>query len=123
MSSTNNSIDERVNNITIGVNDIIQYKLDAGTITEEDANVIHDMLIRIRTNPELLNVIIEFNESYLSMNGNSIYERVNNITFGVNAIIQYELDAGIITEEDGNVIRDIFVRVLMLFVLILVELL
>ena len=123
MSSTNNSIDERVNNITIGVNAIIQYKLDAGTITEEDANVIRDMLIRIRTNPELLNVIIEFNESYLAVNGNSIYERVNNITIGVNAIIQYELDAGIITEEDANVIPDIFIRVLMLFLLIIVELL
>ena len=49
MSSTNNSIDERVNNITIGVNAIIQYKLNTGTITEEDANVLRYMLIRIRT--------------------------------------------------------------------------
>ena len=40
MSSTNNSIDERVNNITIGVNAIIQYKLDASTISEKDANVL-----------------------------------------------------------------------------------
>ena len=40
MSSTNNSIDERVNNITIGVNAIIQYKLDASTISEKDSNVL-----------------------------------------------------------------------------------
>ena len=96
MSSTSNSINERINNITIGVNAIIQYKLYAGTITEEDANILRDMLIRIRTNPELLNVIIDFNESFLAMNGNYMNERVNNITIGINAIIQYKLDAGTI---------------------------
>ena len=96
MSSTSNSINERINNITIGVNAIIQYKLYTGTITEEDANILRDMLIRIRTNPELLNVIIDFNESFLAMNGNYMNERVNNITIGINAIIQYKLDAGTI---------------------------
>ena len=69
------------------------------------------MLIRIRTNPELLNVINDFNKSFLAMNGNYMNERVNNITIGVNAIIQYQLDAGTITEKDSNVLRDILIRI------------
>ena len=111
MSSINNSFDERVNNITIGVNAVIQYKLDAGIINEEDANVLRDMLIRIRTNLELLKVIIDFNESFLAMNNIYMNERVNNITIGVNAITQYKRDTGTITEEDANVLRDILIRI------------
>ena len=86
MSATSNSFDQRVKNITICANAIIQYKLDAGTITEKDTNVLRNTLIRIRTNPKLKDVIIDFNESSLAINGNYINKRVNNITIDVNVI-------------------------------------
>ena len=44
-------MDEYVNNFTIAVNNIIKHRFDIHTMTETDANILHDMLIRIQTDP------------------------------------------------------------------------
>ena len=63
-------MDERVNDINILINDIIQFKLADGTINDVEANVLRDMRIRIQNNTELLDAIINFNKSFLALNAN-----------------------------------------------------
>ena len=70
MSSTSNSTDERINTITIAINNIILYRLGDGTITEADAKLLSNLLLRIRTEPDLLNAIMRFNESFIALDIN-----------------------------------------------------
>ena len=49
----------------IALNVTIQRSIDTGLMTEENANELRDMINRVRINTELLNAIINFNESYL----------------------------------------------------------
>ena len=65
--TTSNSMDERINNITIAIN-AIQSNIIAGTMTEQTANILRNMLIRILDNAELVNDSINFTESFLTLN-------------------------------------------------------
>ena len=67
MSLTNNSTDEIINSITTAVNNIIDHRLDVDTMTIEDAKILCDMLIRIRTDPDLLNAYICFSKSFIDL--------------------------------------------------------
>ena len=63
MSSTSNSMDKCAY-IIISVNAIIKNSLANGTMTNMDANRIRNMLIKIKTNTELLNSINNFNDFF-----------------------------------------------------------
>ena len=57
MSSINIFTEERLNNYTTAINNIILHRLNIGIITEEDAKILRNMLIRIRTDTKLINAI------------------------------------------------------------------
>ena len=80
MSSTNNSTDERINNFINFINGVINHRLDVGTMTEEDAKLLRNMLIRIRNDTELFNAIKSFNESllYLDFNWTAVVSSISN---------------------------------------------
>ena len=61
--------------LKIAANAIIQYKVDTGTLSKTNANILRDALIRIRTETKFLNSIIKFSESIMafkSMNADDI---------------------------------------------------
>ena len=64
MSSTSIT-DERVDSIAIAINAVIQRELAAKTMAEDDAIVLSDILIRIRTDTEFLNALTNFSNYYL----------------------------------------------------------
>ena len=66
MSSTSNSID-RVKSFTTAINSIINNRLNDHTMTETNATVLREMLIRIQTDPELLSAIYCFNDSAINL--------------------------------------------------------
>ena len=70
MSSTSNSMDKCAH-ITISFNAIIKNSLANGTMTNMDANRIRNMLIKIKTNTELLNSINNFNNFFLMLHAHS----------------------------------------------------
>ena len=61
-------MDEHVNNIIIAANAIIQYKVDTVTLSNTNANILREALIRIRNVTKFLNSIIKFNECYIASN-------------------------------------------------------
>ena len=67
MSLISNSTDLDINNYTSSLNTIINHKLNANTMTKEDANILRNMLLRIQTNTKLRNAIGSFNESFLNL--------------------------------------------------------
>ena len=71
-SSTNNSMDERINNYTNFINDVINHRLYIGTMTNEEANILRHMLNRIRNDTELFNSSSNFNDSLISLDFNWI---------------------------------------------------
>ena len=70
MSSTSNSINERLNNYSTSLSNANKNGLDNGTLTETDAKIIRKVLIRIQTETELLNAIKKFNASFLNLDIN-----------------------------------------------------
>ena len=89
MYSIRNSANERVNDVIIAVNAIIQNGVDAGTMNDTDANVLHEAIILLRTNTKLLNSTITFNEFILSFNANSrasAFMTSNDNTSNTNAV-------------------------------------
>ena len=67
MASTSNSTDEILDNFTNYYINDINHRLNIGTINKADANILYDMLYLVQTNPELLNVVKEFNLSFLNL--------------------------------------------------------
>ena len=82
MSSTNNLMDQRMNNI-IAINISLQYKaIEASndpnsiapykaveiTVNDSNANVLREMLIRTRTDTALLDALYNFSESFRALN-------------------------------------------------------
>ena len=43
-SSTSNSMDKRINNYTNFINDVINHRLYIGTMTDEEAKILRNML-------------------------------------------------------------------------------
>ena len=70
MSSIRHSIDDHITNFTNFYNGVINHRLYIGTMTEEDAKILRNMLARIQTDPELLKAIRTFNKSLLYLNDN-----------------------------------------------------
>ena len=70
MSSISNSKNEGINNFINFINGVINHRLDIGTMTEEDAKILRNMLIRIRNDTELFNAIKSFNKSLLYLDIN-----------------------------------------------------
>ena len=87
----------------------------------DDANVLRDMLIRIQTNTALMNALTKFNMSVLALNacwnssayitiGDSNATSSNDNNDDVEAkrfaerkaIVQYVMDHGFISVENGN---------------------
>ena len=66
--STSNITNERVDRITNAFNASIERGLATKTMSVEHANILRDMLIRIRTDTALLDAIISFASSYLAVN-------------------------------------------------------
>ena len=58
--STGIPTEKYLNNFTKGINNAIKNKLEAGIMTEADSKILCKMLIRIRTDSNLLNAIKEF---------------------------------------------------------------
>ena len=52
--------EENINKLIECVKNAIKDKLEAGIMTEADAKILRKMLIRIRTDPNLLNAINGF---------------------------------------------------------------
>ena len=67
MSSVNNSTDNRVNDFTTAINNIINIRLNVQTMTDANATVLREMLIRIQTDPELLNAVYRYNDSVINI--------------------------------------------------------
>ena len=82
MSSTNNSMDQRMNNI-IALNMFLQYKAIENmnddnsiapykaverTMNDATANVLREMLIRTQTDTAFLNALYNFTESFQVLN-------------------------------------------------------
>ena len=59
--STSIPKEENINKFIECVNNAIKNKLEAGIMTELDAKILRKMLIRIRTDTNLLNAIIGLN--------------------------------------------------------------
>ena len=91
MSSINKSTDDRITNFTNFYNGVINHRLYSGTMTEEDAKILRNMLVRIQTDTELFNAIKSFNKSLLYLDINwttgisSIYD--DNTTASVKLVI------------------------------------
>ena len=60
MSSTITYTDERDNDITVAVNAIIQKGIAAGTMSDNDADILRDLLIRIKQNAKLIAAYSKF---------------------------------------------------------------
>ena len=115
-------IDERINNITIAVNAVIQRKLADRTMNVSNAVALRDMLIKIRSDNELLknNIIVckSFLASKASLvsnasstaSANTIDECLNNNTISVNAVIQQKLTDGTMNIYDAIILRKMLVR-------------
>ena len=63
ISTTVNTI--MIDNSIIAFNLIIQRSTEIGLMSEEKVNELQDMLTRDRINTEVLNAILNFNESFL----------------------------------------------------------
>ena len=87
MSSTSISKEESLNNFTMCINSAIKNRLEAGTMTEADANILRKMLIRIRTDTNLLNTIEEFNASFGNLD--------INWTIGATSILNDKMDSSV----------------------------
>ena len=78
-------MDEHINNINIAVNSIIQYRVDAGSLSNTNANTLREALIHIRDDTKFLNAIIKYYESFMALhtrwisNAYPMDENVNNI--------------------------------------------
>ena len=70
MSSISYSIDGRITNFTNFYNGVINHRRYIGTMTEEDAKILRNMLVRIQTDTELFNFIKSFNKSLLYLDIN-----------------------------------------------------
>ena len=68
MSSTSTT-NECVYNITIAVNNSILYELAVKTLNNANANNFRDLLVRTRTDTELLDAIKDFSKSFMDLNG------------------------------------------------------
>ena len=55
---------ERVNRVTTAFNDVIQCGLVNKTMSDDHANILRDVLIQIRTDNVLLDIIIRFCKSF-----------------------------------------------------------
>ena len=66
--STSTITNERVDRVTNAFNASIERGLATKTMSVEHANILRDMLIRIRTDTALLDAIISFASSYLAVN-------------------------------------------------------
>ena len=62
MSST-----DSINNYTTAISNIILNRLAIGNMTEEDAKILRNMLIRIRTDAKLKNANRSFNASFRNL--------------------------------------------------------
>ena len=87
MSSKSNSKKESLNKFTKCINSAIKHRLEAGTITEADANILRKILIRIRTDTELLNAIKEFNASFGNLD--------INWTIGATSVLTDKMDSSV----------------------------
>ena len=81
MSSTITT-EERVNNFINAINDIIQFRLEYKRMNEDEANVLREMLIRIRTDTALLAAITNFNNSFLTLKAN--WDSINSYTSSIS---------------------------------------
>ena len=85
MSSTSISKEESLNIFIKWINNAISHRLESGTMTESDANILRKMLIRIQTDTNLLTAIKEFNKSFLNLD--------INWTVGATSILNDNLDS------------------------------
>ena len=67
MSSTSTT-NECVYNITIAVNNVIQYELAVKILNNAEANNFRDLLVPIRTDTQLLNALKDLSESFMDLN-------------------------------------------------------
>ena len=65
--STGISKEENINKFIDCVNSAIKNKLEAGIMTKTDGKILRKMLIRIRTDTNLLNAIKEFNIAFSTL--------------------------------------------------------
>ena len=85
--STGISKEENINKFIECINNTISYKLEAGTMTEADAKILRKMLIRIRTDTNLLNDIKEFNIAFSTLG--------LNWTIGATSILNDNMNSSI----------------------------
>ena len=86
-SSTNISNAEIINNFTKWINSTISHRVESGTMTEADAQILRKMLIRIQTDTNLLTAIKEFNKSFLNLD--------INWTIGATSILNDNMDSSV----------------------------
>ena len=68
MSSTITYADEHDNDITIAVNAIIQKGIAAGTMDDNDADILRDLLIRIKEDAKLITAYSKFSSFISGLN-------------------------------------------------------
>ena len=87
MSSTSISKEKSLNKFIEFINNAISHRLEAGTMTEADAKILRKMLIRIRTDTNLLNAIKEFNAAFGNLDV--------NWTIGATSDLNYNMDSSV----------------------------
>ena len=86
-NSTSIPTEEYLNNFTKGINNIINHKLEAGTMTEADAKILRKMLIRIRTDTNLLNAVKGFTSAFNTLD--------LNWTIGTTSVLNDNMDSSL----------------------------
>ena len=85
--STSIPTEEYLNNFTKGINNTINHKLEAGTMTETDAKILRKMLIRIRTDTNLLNAVKGFTSAFNILD--------INWTIGTTSVLNDNMDSSL----------------------------
>ena len=89
LSSYSTSIpkEENINKFIGCINSVIKDKLEAGTMTETDAKILRKMLIRIRTDINLLNAVQGFMSSFSTLD--------LNWTIGATSVLNDNMDSSL----------------------------
>ena len=85
--STSIPTEEYFNNFTKSINNTINHKLEAGTMTETEAKILRKMLIRIRTDTNLLNAVKEFTSAFNTLD--------LNWTIGATSVLNDNMDSSV----------------------------
>ena len=96
---SSNIPDEHINSVTIAVNANIQRMLADGTMSQDDADFLHRMLIRVQLYFQYLNFITSFDKSFWTTNASST-ANASSTTCADNIAIKQKLDVDVMTVSE-----------------------